>query len=110
MVSGRDRHRARRPHDASSFFVARVRPTLVLSSYINCLMLFQPFFLMPFTLVGNRRFRETIDRNLDRYLQVRSRREKSIIVSEIVGTIRSVSNAMMSLSGGGFVRKVRTTV
>ena len=60
-----------------------------------------------FLLVGNRRFRAAIDRNLDRYLQVHSRHEKSIIVSEIVGTIRAVANASMSFSGGGFVRKVR---
>ena len=58
----------------------------------------------PFTLVGNRRFRMCIDSHLEKYIEVKSRQQKSNIVSNIVHNITKAA----SKSGGGFVRKVRT--
>lgn len=47
---------------------------------------------------GNRRFQITVQIYLDKYLSCRSKCEKSVVVSEIVDTIRDCSH------GGGFVK------
>ena len=52
---------------------------------------------------GNRRFQITIQLYLDRYASCRSKIEKSLIVSEIVDTVRE--NSQM----GGFVKRDRKT-
>lgn len=52
--------------------------------------------------VGNRRFRVTIDNHLDKYMEVKSRQQKSRIVTTIVDNIKRSAGK----EGGGFVRKV----
>mmetsp|Transcript_65442 Transcript_65442/g.98694 ORF Transcript_65442/g.98694 Transcript_65442/m.98694 type:complete len:371 (-) Transcript_65442:84-1196(-) len=54
-----------------------------------------------FEHVGNRRFRMCIDSHLDSYVKVKSRQQKSKIVTSIVQNIRKAASS----SGGGFVRK-----
>jgi hypothetical protein len=51
--------------------------------------------------VGNRRFRITIDNYLDKYMDVKSRQQKSKIVTMIVEGIKKSAGQ----DGGGFVRK-----
>ena len=53
-------------------------------------------------VVGNRRFRITIDNHLDKYMEVKSRQQKSKIVTTIVDGIKKSAGE----EGGGFVRKV----
>lgn len=50
---------------------------------------------------GNRRFRAIIDENLEQYLEVRTKREKSLIVQSIIARIHR--------NKGRFVRKDRDT-
>ncbi|KAL3936357.1 MAG: hypothetical protein SGARI_002592 [Bacillariaceae sp.] len=55
-----------------------------------------------FEHLGNRRFRLTIDNHLDKYMEVKSRQQKSKIVSTIVDGIKK----SVGEEGGGFVRKI----
>lgn len=52
--------------------------------------------------VGNRRFRLLIDLSIDRYMKARTRMDKSIMVFGLVDMIRQAS-----LTGGGFVRRIK---
>ncbi|KAG7348969.1 hypothetical protein IV203_011566 [Nitzschia inconspicua] len=54
-----------------------------------------------FEHVGNRRFRVTIESHLEKYMEVKSRQQKSRIVSSIVDGIKHSAGQ----EGGGFVRK-----
>ena len=57
------------------------------------------FFILSITpTVGNRRFRILVDLHVPRYRQAKNRMEKSIVVMEVVDTIRDSSKE------GGFVR------
>merc|ERR1719223_884973 len=51
---------------------------------------------------GNRKFRELIAQNLNRYVKAESRNERSIIVQSIVNEIR---HDALSIGGAGFVRQ-----
>ena len=55
--------------------------------------------------VGNRRFRMIIDSHLETYMENISRRQKTKIVTTIVKNIRAAAG-----SGGGFVRKVSSSI
>mmetsp|Transcript_15928 Transcript_15928/g.27797 ORF Transcript_15928/g.27797 Transcript_15928/m.27797 type:complete len:404 (-) Transcript_15928:43-1254(-) len=54
-----------------------------------------------FEHVGNRRFRMAIDNHLDSYMKVKSRQQKSKIVTSIVEGIKKSAGC----NGGGFIRK-----
>lgn len=56
-----------------------------------------------YTHYGNRRLKVLVDINLEKYIQAKSKLEKTIIVSSIVETIREASTS------GGFVRKCPKT-
>ena len=45
-------------------------------------------FSLLLCIVGNRRFRITIDNHLDKYMEVKSRQQKSKIVTTIVDGIK----------------------
>ena len=51
--------------------------------------------------IGNRRFRVTIDINLQKYMNAASRFEKSLVVNSIVDQIKETSSSTY----GGFVKK-----
>jgi hypothetical protein len=56
--------------------------------------------ILVFSSVGNDNFRGVVDKHLPRYVNAKSKVEKSKIVSDIVNTMRSNSRI------GGFVKKV----
>ena len=58
------------------------------------------------TSVGNKRFRLFIENRLETYLEAKTKKEKSIVVSSIVEVFRANARP----NGGGFIRKVRTEV
>ncbi len=69
-----------------------------MSAMDDCL---DQLLLTGFSSVGNKHFRGVVDKKLARYIKANSKHEKSLIVSDVVNTIRNNAGT------GGFVKKVQ---